>query len=167
MRRPFSWARASHWLLALAALPLFVAFAWQPDLASVGDDSASYLVVAHWMAGGPPEIVRWAGYHSHFPPLFAAALALAGPGNLYTAHLVVALFAAFALAPLYLFTWRESGRRDAAFLLAAVFLLTPVAWVSAKGILSEPLFLLTSLCALAWHAPVSYTHLTLPTILRV
>jgi 4-amino-4-deoxy-L-arabinose transferase-like glycosyltransferase len=152
LRRPFSWARASCWLLALAALPLFLAFTWQPDLASVGDDSASYLVVAHWMAGGPAEIVRWTGYHTHFPPLFAAVLALVGPGNLHAAHAAVALFAAFALVPICLFAEREGGRRDAAFLLAMLFLFTPTAWVSTKGILSEPLFLLTSLCALAWHA---------------
>jgi hypothetical protein len=137
-------------MLFLGAVVLYAAFCSQATLASVGDDSASYLVVAQWIAGGPAEIVRWAGYHSHFPPLFAATLALAGPQKLEAAHGVVAAFAALALVPVYLFALRESGRRDAALLLAAVFLATPTAWVSAKGILSEPLFLLLSMSSLAW-----------------
>ena len=141
--------------LAFAALlpgvlALLLAYGAQGGLASVGDDSASYLVVAHWMAGAPPEIGRWVGYHTHFPPLFAATLAAADPANLHAAHALVAIFAALALVPIYLFALRETGRRDAALALVVLFLATPTAWVSAKGILSEPLFLLLSLSSLAW-----------------
>jgi hypothetical protein len=136
--------------LLAGAAALLIAYCAQGGLASVGDDSASYLVVAHWMAGARPEILPWVGHHTHFPPLFPAALALAGPENLHAAHALVAIFAALALAPIHSFALRESGRRRAALLLVALFLLTPSAWVSAKGILSEPLFLLLSAASLAW-----------------
>ena len=144
-----------HWaivaLLACAG-PLLVAFAWQGGLASLGDDSASYLVVAQAFSRTNPSVLPWVGYHTHFPPLFPLALWLAGgAGNFHVAHALVALFAVAALALAYRFALVDTGRRSAAFAVVVAFLLCPTAWISAKAVLSEPMFLAASLAALAYH----------------
>jgi 4-amino-4-deoxy-L-arabinose transferase-like glycosyltransferase len=137
-------------LLACLA-PLFLAFAWQGGLASIGDDSASYVAMAQAIAGANPAILPWVGYHTHFPPLFPLVLALSGAArNLAIGHAVVALLAVGALALAYRFVLRETGRRSAAFLLVVAFVLCPTAWISAKGILSEPMYLFASLWALVY-----------------
>jgi len=142
------WALAA--LLALIA-PLLVAFAWQEGLASLGDDSASYLVLAQAIAGNNPAILPWVGYHTHFPPLFPLLLALTGgSGDFRIAHAVVALLAAAAAALIYRFVLKATGRRDAALAVVVVFMLCPTAWISAKGILSEPMYLCASLACLVW-----------------
>lgn len=145
--------RASHWLLAVAAAPAFAAFAWQRVLASVGDDSVSYIAMARWMDGtAGPLLEPWLPWHSHFPPLFPALLALTGGAHDFlVAHLLVA---AFAVAALPLVARTASGRLDgewAGFWVAAAFIALPTAWLSAKGVLSETLFLFVSLAALAAH----------------
>ncbi|MEO5693173.1 MAG: hypothetical protein ABIQ72_08625 [Usitatibacter sp.] len=146
MRR--HWAIAA--LLALAAA-LLVAFAWQEGLASLSDDSASYMVLAQAIAGANPAIVPWVGYHTHFPPLFPLLLALTGGStDLRIAHLAVALLAACGAGLAYRFVLRDSSNRAIAFAVAAAFLLCPTAWVSAKGILSEPMFLCASFACLVY-----------------
>jgi hypothetical protein len=155
-RRPFSFLRPADALFAAVlalAIPAFIAFAWHDGLATVSDDSVSYLVQARVYAGGAPEGVReWLGNAAHFPPLFPLLLAATGGAHDFLrAHLVVALAAGLALLPLYAFAARRAGR-GAATVLVVLFLLTPTAWVSELGILSEPLFLLLSFWALAWHA---------------
>ena len=143
-----------HWALAAllaCATALLLAFAWQEGLASVSDDSASYLVLAQAMAGGNPAVLPWVGYHTHFPPLFPLALALTGgAADFRNAHALVALFTAVGALLAYVFAWRETGRRDAAFALAVAFLACPTTWVSAKGILSEPMFLCASMATLLY-----------------
>lgn len=146
---------ARHWGLAvlLACLtPLYVAFTWQAGLASLGDDSASYLAVAQALAGVNPAVLPWVGYHTHFPPLFPLALAACGAAtDLRIAHAVVALCALVSVALVYRFAWGETGRRDAALAVAVAFVACPTAWISAKGILSEPMFLAVSMAALVFH----------------
>lgn len=143
-----------HWAFAALlafALPLFLAFSWQSGLASLSDDSASYLLLAQGIAGINPAASAWVGYHSRFPPVFPMVLALTGAASdLRWAHAIVAAFAGLALVLIYRFALRETGRRDAAFLLVLAFLLCPTAWVSAKGILSEPMYLFASLACLAY-----------------
>jgi 4-amino-4-deoxy-L-arabinose transferase-like glycosyltransferase len=148
---------ARHWglgLLLAAAAPLLVAFTRQGGIASFGDDSVSYLVLARWMDGtAAPLVSPWVPWHAHFAPLFPLALATAGASqDLARAHLVVAVFAIVAIASVYRFALEVTGRRDAAIAVATVFMLTPTAWLSAKGILSEPLYLAVSMEALRLHA---------------
>jgi hypothetical protein len=38
--------RASHWLLAAAVAPLYAAFVWQSTVATMADDSMSYILLA-------------------------------------------------------------------------------------------------------------------------
>ena len=139
-------------LLALAA-PALVAFAWHPGLATLSDDSVSYLVQARVYAGtAAPAVREWLGNAAHFPPLFPLLLAAAGAADdCQRGHLVVALAAALAIVPMYAFAAARAGRAAAA-VLVVLFLLTPTAWVSELGILSEPLFLLLAMATLAWQA---------------
>ena len=54
-------AHAAFLVLLAIAAPAIVAFAWQPDIATIGDDSVSYLLLAQHIAPGTPAIVeRWA-----------------------------------------------------------------------------------------------------------
>jgi hypothetical protein len=152
-RRPFALGRAAHALLALAATALFAAFAWQPTIATVGDDSVSYLAMARWFAGSADALLTpWLPWHSHFPPVFPIALALTGgAGNLLVAHALVAAFAGLSvfLAARYAALRLESDWGG--FWVAVAFLALPTAWISAKGILSETLYLALTLAALAVH----------------
>ncbi|HUQ27384.1 MAG TPA: hypothetical protein VM051_02265 [Usitatibacter sp.] len=148
---------ARHWgalLLLAAAAPLMVAFTWQHGIASMSDDSVSYLVLARWMDGTAGTLVTpWLPWHRHFAPLFPLALAATGGAqDLARANLVVALFAVAAIAAVYRFVFAVTLRRDAAFAVTLLFMLTPTAWLSAKGILSEAMYLFVSMEALRLHA---------------
>ena len=140
-------------MLAAAAAPLFAAFAWQPVLASVGDDSVSYIAMARWLDGSAgPLLSPWLGWHSHFPPLFPALLALTGGAHDFlVAHLIVAAFAVAALPLVARFAALRLASDWAGFCLAAAFLALPTAWLSAKGVLSETLYLFVSFAALLAH----------------
>ena len=147
----------SHWgffLLLAAAAPATAFFCWQDGIASMGDDSVSYLLLARHFAGAGNELIApWLPLHAHFGPLFPLALAASGGAEDWRiAHMLVGAFSLAACAALYRFALAATGRRDASLLLVALFLLAPSAWISIKGILSEPLFLLLTLLALHWHA---------------
>lgn len=152
--RPFSFQdHAPFALLMAAAAPLMFAFAWQRGLASMRDDSFSYLTLARHFAPGASWLDPWVAQHAHLPPLFPLALFLGGgSANLLVAHALVVAFALLGLAFAYAFAARLLERRWAAALVVAAFLLTPTAWISVKGILSESLFLLFSFAALHFHA---------------
>ena len=112
---------------------------WQSTLATLSDDSVSYLVIARWFAGSADAFLApWLGWHSHFPPFFPAVLAVTGGSEDYlVAHAVVA---AFAAASLFLVARYAAIRLEndwGGFWVAVAFLLLPTAWVSVKGILSE------------------------------
>ena len=140
-------------LLALAA-PALAAFAWQRSIATIGDDSVTYLLLARHIAPGTPGIIeRWVGLRGNFPPLFPLLLALTGGAyDLLVAHLVVAAFAVLALLAVYAYALQRLESRAGALAITTLFLLTPNAWVSMKGILTEPMFLVVSVAALAWYA---------------
>lgn len=139
-------------LFFLLVAAMFTAFAWQSQLASFGDDSASYLTLAHYFSPwGDPAVSRWAGWHSNFPPLFPLALALSGaPSNLAIGFALVALFAAGGVFLFQRYAAAELGERGA-FAVTIVFLCTATAWISLKGLLSESLFLLVSMAALRFY----------------
>ena len=123
---------------------LMFAFAWQDKLASFGDDSVSYLVLANYFAGssGNAFAAQWAPYHSHFPPLFPALLWLSGGASDYRiAYALVAAFAALALPLIYRFSVLQLGSARAGLAATALFVLMPTAWVTLKGVMSESLYL--------------------------
>jgi hypothetical protein len=146
-----------HWAFALllgAVAALMLHFVWHPGLASIGDDSVSYVLLARHLAGtAGPELNEWLAYHTNFPPLFPLVLAATGgAGNFLVAHLAVGAFAIAALVALYAFASRELESARAGLLVAALFVLTPTAWISILGVLSESLFLFISIAALHFNA---------------
>jgi hypothetical protein len=139
-------------LLALVA-PAMIHFASSDVIASLGDDSVSYLMLARYILN-PEDVINraWVGYQSHFPALFPAVLAITGGAwNLATAHAVVAAFAILSVVLLYRYAGLLLGGNAAGLLVAVLFLLTPTAWISISGILSESLFLFLALCALYYY----------------
>jgi 4-amino-4-deoxy-L-arabinose transferase-like glycosyltransferase len=150
-----NWRSQRAFLLVLAVVaPLAIAFSWQEVIASLGDDSVSYLTLARYLSpfSSDPQTTAWAGYHSHFPPLFPLLLALTGGAySLLAAHLLVAACSLIAFVLVYRYAALRLQNETAALLVAIAFLLAPTAWVSARGILSEPLYLAMSLAALSFH----------------
>jgi len=152
--RPGRIAAAAFVLILLAATAALFAFDWHRGLAGLGDDSVSYLLQARLYDGSATPAMRaWAGTATHFPPLFPLVLALLGASHdLLRAHLVVAATAAAALVAIFAFAARTTLDRRTAGALVAAFLLTPSAWISTLGILSDPQYLLLSFVALAMAA---------------
>ncbi len=140
--------------LALLAAPALLHFAGTEGIASIGDDSVSYLALARYLAGSAgPFLLPWVGLCSHFPPVFPLALAVSGGAtDLAIAHRVVAAFAVAALFVLQRHAALRLRSEAAGAIVVLAFLLTPDAWVSIKGILSEPAYLFVSLLALYFHA---------------
>jgi hypothetical protein len=142
-----------HWsLIALIAVaaPLLFAFNSQDRLASFGDDSASYLTLAHYFGGssGNEYAAAWAAYHSNFPPLFPLLLWLSGGASDYRiAYAMVAACAVLALPLIHRHASAVLGDRRAGLAVTVLFLLMPTAWISVKGILSESLYLLLVMAA--------------------
>lgn len=140
-------------MLAAAALPLFVAFTWHHGVSTIGDDSVSYLALARWFSGGADGFLApWLPWLSHFPPLFPLALAATGGArDLAVAHLLVAAFAAAGVFAVARYAALRLQGDAAGLAVALAFLLLPTAWISAKGILSEPMFVVVSFAALYAH----------------
>jgi 4-amino-4-deoxy-L-arabinose transferase-like glycosyltransferase len=132
--------------------PLAIAFAWQGQLASFGDDSASYLTLANYFSpSGDPIVSEWAGYHANFPPLLPLLLAITGGvHNLHMAYVLVALFGAAGVALFYRYAALELGERGG-LLAAILFLLTTTAWIALKGVLSESLYLFALMASLVYY----------------
>lgn len=139
-------------ILALATPAIFL-FARGPGLASLGDDSVSYVMLArHMLFPADAQVNEWIGHVSHFPPAFPLALALSGTvSDLARGHLAVAVFAVLALVATYRFAAGVLESTAAAAGVVLLFLITPSAWISIKGILSESMFLFVSMAALAYH----------------
>ncbi|MBV8029985.1 MAG: hypothetical protein JO035_00600 [Betaproteobacteria bacterium] len=129
------------------------AFVYQATLSSFADDSVSYLVMAQtfspWQSAGLPVREAFAA-ETTYPPLFPLVLALSGLSHdIGGAHVAVALLLAACLAVQYLVALRWLGRPALAVAAVAVTATLPCMWVHAKGILSEPLFLLVALLLLS------------------
>ena len=143
-------------LVALIAVvaPLAAMFCWHDVIASIGDDSLSYVALARHLSpfSGDALVEPWVRYYSHFPPVFPLLLAFTGGAwNFLAAHMLVAACAVFAAAMVCICGAMRLGSERAGLGAAVVFLLLPTAWVSILGILTEPLYLALSLAALAWH----------------
>jgi len=141
-------------LIAIAA-PLMFAFTIQARLATFGDDSVSYIVLARYFEGAAsdPLLSPWAAYQSHFPPLLPLLLWITGGAHDYrVGYAVVAACAVGALPLIARFDGKELASARAGLTIVFLFLLMPVAWITLKGVLSESLYLLTSMAALVFHA---------------
>ena len=153
-RNPRGW-HVAFAVVAAVAIAAIVAFCWQSVVATVGDDSVSYLTLARHLSPWRPDplVAPWVAYFSNFPPLFPALLAVTGGAHdLFIGHMVVA---AGGVASLLLVHWyaRERLSSEAAALAVTVlFLLLPGMWLGLVGILSESTYLALSLAALLYEA---------------
>src|SRR5476649_1474644 len=154
-RWPFYWRRHGAFLALLAlVVPAMVAVYWQGVVASLGDDSLSYLTLARYLSpfSSDPLTAPWAKYHSHFPPLFPLMLVFTGGAqSLLAAHLMVGAWALAALCLVYRYAALRLESTLAGLAVAVIFLLAPSAWISIRGVLSEPMYLALSLAALLYH----------------
>jgi hypothetical protein len=133
-------------LLTLGFAWACAAFVWQPTLATFADDSVSYLVMAQvfspYQAASQAVAAAFAS-EAFYPPLFPAALALAGAAHdIAWAHALTALILAASVPVAYALGLRWLEDRRAAAIAVLCVVLLPAMWVNAKAILSEPLFCL-------------------------
>jgi hypothetical protein len=144
---------AGFLVLMLIAAPAMVHFASSDVVSSVGDDSVSYVMLArHFLDPGNAIYLDWVGYQTHFPPLFPLLLALTGgAGSFAIAHALVAVLGLLALVLVYRYAAGQLASDAGGLAVAVFFLVMPTAWVSVHPILSEPLFLLTTLAALHYY----------------
>jgi 4-amino-4-deoxy-L-arabinose transferase-like glycosyltransferase len=139
-------------LLLAVFVPLAIHFAWHLDIATLGDDSVSYLALASYYSGhvSDPLLARWTWWSAHFPPLFPLLLAATGAWrDLLVAHLLVALCSVAGFILTYRLALLVLEEADAALGVAFLFAITPSAWVNTLGIMSDPLYLATTVGALA------------------
>lgn len=119
--------------------------------ATFSNDAGSYVLMArHWspyFAATPAELFTWPA--QAYPPGFPVFLALTGASeSLWAGHLAVSLCMLAALVLLGHYIGVQANR-NLAIVLVAVLSLTPGIIIHSLGILSENLYLLASLGALA------------------
>ena len=139
--------------VALLAGAAAVAFSWQPGLATLHDDSASYLVMAQalspWHAASPAVVAQMP--YEKYPPLFPALLAITGAAfEWHWAHALVAICFAASVALLGLHAGRVSRSLAVGAAAAAMYAAMPGAWLNVKGILSEFPYMAIVFGTLAW-----------------
>jgi len=151
-------ARAALALLAAIVGAVAIAFTWQRGLASLFDDSASYLVMAQafcpWHETPAPVAAAFPA--QKYPPLFPLLIALGGGAyDWRIAHAWVAL--SFAASVFLLGMHARAITRSQALGLAAALVLAwmPGMWINAKGILSEFPYIALSLAALLQYRAAS------------
>jgi hypothetical protein len=150
--------RTSSGLLIAGGLSLVLALVWnafarQPGLGTFADDSVSYLVMAQafspWRAAGAAVlgVLPLEGFH---PPLFPMVLAFSGAAHDFAlAHSLNAVLLAACLPLVYVVALRWLGSVPAALLALLAVAVLPAHWIQVRGILSEPLFCLLLLAAIA------------------
>jgi hypothetical protein len=142
-------------LLAAAAGAAMVAFCWHGVVATVGDDSVSYLTLARRLSFWRPDPLAapWAPYFANFPPLFPALLAVTGGAyDLLVARMVVAAGAVVSFVLVHVYARERLGDGASAFAVTVLFLLLPGMWLGLAGILSESTYLALSLAAFIHEA---------------
>jgi 4-amino-4-deoxy-L-arabinose transferase-like glycosyltransferase len=140
--------------LAAAAGIVAALFTWQSGLASLFDDSVSYLVMAQ--AFSPfttaSAAVAAALPQEKYPPLFPLLLALGGGAYEWRiAHLWVALAFAASVYFLGLHAGKATGSAALGWAAALVFAWMPGVWLNVKGILSEFPFMALTFATLAYY----------------
>jgi 4-amino-4-deoxy-L-arabinose transferase-like glycosyltransferase len=142
--------------LAIAAIAILagavaVPFAWQTGLASLFDDSVSYLVMAQAMDpwSTPSAAILDAFPRQTYPPVFPLAVSLVGGAHDWRiAHVLVA--SCFA-ASVFLYGHHArlvTGSSITGIAAALTLAFLPAAWVNLKGVLSEFPYLALSLATL-------------------
>lgn len=144
-------------LAAVAAIAgsIAVAFTWQPGLASLFDDSVSYLILAQAFSpfGEASPAVAAAAAAEKYPPLTAWLIALAGGAfDWRIAHAVVAVAFGASVFTLGWLARQVTGSAAMGLAAAVAYAFLPGAWLNVKGILAEFPYMAISFAALALHA---------------
>lgn len=137
--------------LAVATAGLAIAFAWQRGIASLYDDSVSYLVMAQALSPWEttPAAIAAAWPDQRYPPLFPLLLGVAGGAyDWRLAHAWVGL--SFGMGVFLLgILGRDAARCGLVGVAAALlFACMPGSWLNVKGILTEFPYIALSLAAL-------------------
>ena len=140
-------------LVALAAGAVAVAFAWQPGLATLHDDSASYLVMAQafspWQAASAPVMAQMP--LEKYPPAFPFLLAITGAAfDWHWAHAWVAIAFGASVWLLGVHAARVSASMAVGAAAALAYACMPGAWFNMKGILTEFPYMALTFGTLAW-----------------
>ncbi|HEX4780619.1 MAG TPA: hypothetical protein VH301_07690 [Usitatibacter sp.] len=135
-------SRGTAALAALAVLTaaFAVAFSWQAGIASLYDDSVSYLVMAQALSPWEttPAAIAAAFPDQRYPPLFPLLLGLSGGAyDWHFAHAWVATSFGAAVFLLGLLARDVTKSALVAFMAALLFAWMPGSWLNVKGILSE------------------------------
>lgn len=144
-------------LAAVAAIAgsIAVAFTWQPGLASLFDDSVSYLILAQAFSpfGEASPAVAAAAAGEKYPPLTAWLIAFSGGAfDWRIAHAAVAASFGASVFTLGWLARHVTGSATPGLAAALVYALLPGAWLNVKGILAEFPYMAISFAALALHA---------------
>lgn len=148
------WWLDHGWLIVvlLFAAALLYTWTWSDQIGELGNDGPSYLAMARHYAPFSPESrpnAELAAY-IRFPPFYPLTLAWLDVGdNLYRAHAVTTSFLLLALAAFYGWLRLRGCSGAQAALLALVTAALPETWYIGLSVLSEYLYLLLSLLALA------------------
>ena len=158
--------RAHVALGALAAVAgIFAAsFAWQAGLASLYDDSVSYLVMAQAFSpfGPASAAIAAALPREKYPPLFPLLIAFGGGAyDWRIAHAWVAASFAASVFFLGIHARQATGSARIGWAAALVFAWMPGVWLNMKGILSEFPFMALTFATLACHYRLSARPATL------
>lgn len=137
--------------LACATAAIAVAFTWQHGIASLYDDSVSYLTMAQamspWESASAPIVAAFPD--QRYPPLFALWLGVFGGAyDWRIAHAWVAVSFGVGVMLTGLLARDVLRAWWPAFLTALLFACMPGAWLNVKGILSEFPYIAVSVAAL-------------------
>lgn len=151
-------ARVALALLSAAVGIFAIAFTWQSGLASLFDDSVSYLVMAQaltpWHA--TPAAIASAFPAEKYPPLFPLLLGVGGGAyDWRIAHAWVAVSFAASVFLLGLYARSITRSEAVGFAAALVFAWMPGMWLNVKGILSEFPYIALTLAALLQYRAAS------------
>lgn len=149
-RFPFRLTLEAIWLAAGFALLCCVYYfwGWSRVLGDFGGDSAFYLLIAQYLSPwtAHSDVAAYFYANSLYPPLFPLALALFGGGqSLLAAHVITITFLLLAFIALHLWQRSLGISRTAATLTTLLFALLPGTYMQALSVLSENLYLLSSL----------------------
>ena len=146
--------RAALTAVATVAGVVAIRFSWQPGLASLYDDSVSYLLMAQTFSpfDAPGLVVLEAAGRERYPPLFPFLLAISnGAFDWRLAHTVVASCFGGSVFLLGVHTRTISASWRLAVAAAVIYVILPGTWLNLKGILSEFPYMALTFAALAFH----------------
>jgi hypothetical protein len=131
---------------------IYLGWTWSHELGDFGGDNALYLLTAqHFSPWSEADTV--AAYfvsQSFYPPLYPFVLAIFGGGeSLLAAHVITATMLLLAFAVLYAWQRQIGFGRLSAALMVLLFALLPGVLMQALSLLSEDLYLLATLGAVA------------------